>query len=70
LQRERHHATIGSEKWTSQRVVIVDYNGTVTGDLVKSIRANMHNKAVKTYFTKNKTVKMPFGTMLLIMTQS
>jgi ribonuclease HI len=51
-ERERHHATIGSEKWTSQRVVIVDDNGTVTGDLAKSIRANMHNEAVKTYFTE------------------
>jgi hypothetical protein len=50
VNRERQKTPVEPERWPAQIVVLSDSNGSITGDLAKSIRAKMHSEAVQQYF--------------------
>jgi hypothetical protein len=50
VERERHRTPIEAERWSAQRIVVSNSEGTITGDLAKSIRASMHNVALQNHF--------------------
>jgi hypothetical protein len=50
VNQERQRTPVEPERWPAQIVVLSDSNGSITGDLAKSIRTKMHSEAVQQYF--------------------